>query len=280
MTTSADDRARIRRQRTEQAINLAMQSKWEEAIGVNRSLLALFPQDVDAFNRLGKALSELGRYGEARSAYSRTLELDSANSIAKKNLLRLEALGDSNGGGEARQKVDPDLFIEETGKTGVTQLQQVDAMAVRRMSAGDLVLLNDQENQLQVTDPAGALLGVVEPRLALRLTNLMKSGNQYAAAIASIGAAGESARIIIKETLQSPENAGKLSFPTSTTDGFRAYTKDRLVRRDLDEDEIDAEEHDVAEDWEGGDEPEEGPEFSFERRRSAEAHETDEEFEE
>ena len=284
MTYQTDDRARMRRQLSEQAINLAMQSKWEEAAQVNRQVLAIDPRNVDAYNRLGKALTELGRYGEARAAYSRTLELDAANSIAKKNLSRLQALGDVEApAAEGRQKVDPDLFIEETGKTGTTQFLNPDAQALKLMTAGDLVLLNQQDSQLQVTDPTGAYLGTVESRLALRLANFMKTGNQYAAAIASVNPTGETARIIIKETLQSPENAGKLSFPPTAPDGFRAYTKDSLIRHEYDDEDA---EHDGGADddtWEPTDDVDDNADVSFDFRRAAEARQQDrddDEFEE
>jgi tetratricopeptide (TPR) repeat protein len=281
MTYQTDDRVRLRRQRAEQAINLAMESKWEEAAQVNRAILSVFPNDVDAYNRLGKALTEMGRYGEARAAYSKTLEIDAANSIAKKNLVRLQALGDVAAPNEGRQKVDPDLFIEETGKTGTTQLQNPDAQALKVMAAGDLVVLQERDNQLQVMDPAGGYLGSIEPRLALRLLNFMKTGNQYAAAIANVNPAGDSARIIIKETVQSPENAGKLSFPPTAPEGFRPYTKDRLLRYELEDEDTDHEEREAAEDWEGAEETEESGDISFDFKRAAEARaDEDEEFEE
>lgn len=281
MTYQTDDRARVRRQRADQAIKLAMESRWEEAVQVNRAILSQFPNDVDAYNRLGKALTELGRYGEARAAYSRSLEIDAANSIAKKNLARLQALGDVAAPNEGRQKVDPDLFIEETGKTGTTQLQNHDAEALRVMAAGDLVLLSERDNQLQVTDPQGHYLGTIEPRLGLRLLNLMKTGNQYAAAIANVTPSGDSVRIIIKETYQSPENAGKLSFPPTAPEGFRPYTKDTLLRYELDEDEGDHEEREGAEDWEMAEESEDTGDISYDFRRAAEARaDEDEEIEE
>jgi len=281
MTYQTDDRVRMRRQRAEQAINLAMESKWEEAAQVNRAILSVFPNDVDAYNRLGKALTEMGRYGEARAAYGRTLEIDAANSIAKKNLIRLQALGDVAAPNEGRQKVDPDLFIEETGKTGTTQLQNPDAQALKVMAAGDLVLLRERDNQLQVTDPQGSYLGAIEPRLALRLLNFMKTGNQYAAAIANVNPTGESARIIIKETMQSAENAGKLSFPATAPEGFRPYTKDSLLRYELDDDDTDHDERDPSEDWDGTEETEESGDISFDFKRAAEARaDEDEEFEE
>lgn len=282
MTYQTDDRARMRRQLSEQAINLAMQSKWEDAAQINRQILAIDPRNSDAYNRLGKALTELGRYGEARAAYSRTLEIDGANSIAKKNLSRLQALGDSAvPAAEGRQKVDPDLFIEETGKTGTTQLQNPDAEQLKLMTAGDLVVLAQQDSQLQVTDPAGTYLGTIEPRLALRLANFIKTGNQYAAAIASVNPAGDTARIIIKETLQSAENVGKLSFPPTAPDGFRAYTKDTLVRHELDDDDTDRDESDTDDTWEPSDDVEESGDISFDFKRAAESRaDRDDEFEE
>lgn len=281
MTYQTDDRARMRRQLAEQAINLAMESKWEEAAQVNRQVLSIDPRNADAYNRLGKALTELGRYGEARAAYGRTLELDGANSIAKKNLSRLQALGDVAAPNEGRQKVDPDLFIEETGKTGTTQIQNPDSQALKVMAAGDLVHLREQDSQLQVADPGGAYLGTVEPRLALRLINFMKSGNQYAAAIASVSPAGDAARVIIKETLQSPENAGKLSFPATAPDGFRAYTKDSLLRHEADDDDIDHDEHDAEDTWEASDDSDDSPEISFDFKRAVESRaDRDDEFEE
>jgi len=53
-----------------------MQGRWKEAIAANKSLIESFPNDVDAYNRLGRAYMELGEYSRAREAYGRTLELD------------------------------------------------------------------------------------------------------------------------------------------------------------------------------------------------------------
>ncbi|HJW88869.1 MAG TPA: tetratricopeptide repeat protein, partial [Dehalococcoidia bacterium] len=61
-----EDEARLRRLRAREAIALAMQSRWEEALEANRAIIEAFPTNVDAYNRLGRALMELGRYPEAR----------------------------------------------------------------------------------------------------------------------------------------------------------------------------------------------------------------------
>src|SRR5205823_12838039 len=77
-----EERSKLRKHWVDQAIGLAMQNKWDDAVRVNQSILELFPNDVDSYNRLGRAQTELGRYREAREAYQRALHLDSTNSIA------------------------------------------------------------------------------------------------------------------------------------------------------------------------------------------------------
>ena len=114
-----EERERRRRQLSEQAIQMARESRWSEAVTVNRELLALVPHDPSALNRLGKALSELGQYSEAKRAYGEALEQDPTNNIARKQLERISSLSDAEttDGRHAVERIDPRLFIEETGKT-------------------------------------------------------------------------------------------------------------------------------------------------------------------
>jgi len=92
VTYQTEEKARLRRQRAEHAIQMALDSRWEEAVAANRAIIGTFPNDVEAWNRLGKALSELGQYRDAREAYSKSYSLDATNTIAKRNLERLAAL--------------------------------------------------------------------------------------------------------------------------------------------------------------------------------------------
>jgi len=249
MVFTADDRTRLfRRQRAQQAIHLAMQGQWQEAAAVNRAIIAVFPNDVDAYNRLGKALAELGRYSEAREAYGRTLELDPLNSIGQKNLARLATLGEGAAvQAEGGQKLSPQMFISEMGKTGITVLTRPATEVTARMTAGDQVFLRRQNNTLVVESSQGEYLGEVEPKLGMRLIKLMEGGNEYAAAIATLNQ--DDVRVIIKETFQHPSQAGKPSFPPTAGDAFRPYTKEGLLRRDVEEEEESFEEGDDTEDW-------------------------------
>ncbi len=250
MVYQTDELARLRRQRSEQAIKAALQSRWDEAVQLNQQIIELTGgRDGDAFNRLGRALMAIGRYRDAREAYGRALQIDPTNQIARKNYASLQqkAQDESPAPAAPRDYVDPKLFVEETGKSGVTALVRPQREATRHMTAGERVLLRRDGNQLFADNSAGELLGQVEPRLALRLLRFMDGGNQYAAAISALTHDG--ARIIIKETYQHPSQVGRPSFPPSGLDGTpRPYTREGLVRYD-DEDEEVLEEIEAGEGW-------------------------------
>src|ERR671922_286322 len=155
-----EDRLRQKRTKSEQAISLAMKNRWDEAAQINREILDMFPTEVDAFNRLGKALTELGRYAEARDAYAQAVKIDPLNGIASKNLQRLGKLAAEGAASASPSPVDPRLFIEESGKTTVTQLTDVRrSEATAKLSAGDQLQLARKGNQVVVTDAAGEELG-------------------------------------------------------------------------------------------------------------------------
>ena len=83
MSYQDEGQVRLKRLRAKQAIALAMESRWREAIAINKSIIAGFPNDVDAYNRLGRAYMELGEYSQAREAYGQALELDPYSAIAQ-----------------------------------------------------------------------------------------------------------------------------------------------------------------------------------------------------
>ena len=237
--------AKLRRQRTKEAITLAMQGHWEEAVAANNGIIEIFPKDINAYNRLGKALTELGRYDEAKAAYSKALAINPKNSIARKNLRRLSLLkkAQPSTGGDPH-KVAPHLFIEEMGKAGVASLKQpASREALAKLAAGDPVYLKVKGQSLIVENNLGDYLGEVEPRVGTRLAKLIAGGNRYTAAITSL--ADHEVKVIIKEIFQHPSQVGRPSFPAKGPADFRPYVKDSILKYEL-EDEEALEETDYA----------------------------------
>jgi tetratricopeptide (TPR) repeat protein len=244
---------RQRRQLAETAIAQATRGEWEAAVETNQQLLELGP-DTDAYNRLGKALAELGRHAEALEAYEHALDRDATNRIAERNVARLrvlvgaEAAAPDNGKAE---KASASHFIEEMGKTGHARL--INLAAARQLAPltpGDAVELT-LDGELVVARVGDAEIGQVEPRVGVRLAKLMKGGNRYEAAITVLDR--EEVRIIIREVFAHPDNFGKVSFPGSATarsgGDVRPYMKGTPLRYDDEEEseELDEEPEEVEE---------------------------------
>jgi len=228
-----EERMRVKKQTADQAVKLAVNGRWLEAANLNRDYLRMFGEDADAQNRLGKALSELGQIAEARDSYAKALALDPSNTIARRNLDRLAAIKDVAVTAPPSQ-LDTRLFVEETGTAAVAKLQATSKEAIALLDAGEVVELETQGYAVNVLTVAGGYVGMVEPRIGLRLSKMMAAGNQYSAAI--VTTAGD-VKVMLRETLKHPSMIDKVSFPTSRTSDVRAYTRKGLLRRD-DEDEV------------------------------------------
>ena len=278
MNYQAGESTRLKRQRADQAIQLALQSRWEEAAAINRSIISVFPSDVDAYNRLGKALMEMGESEEARRAYEKTLALEPGNSIARKNLERLDARKSIAAVRvESPKSIDPALFIAQTGSTGIANLKAIVPETLAGLTAGDTLNLRIEGHTVAV-ETVGDQLGEIEPKLGLRLARLIEGGNRYVAAVASLSNGG--VRIIIREIYQHPSQHGKPSFPVSGGDTFRSYVKERLVRHDLDEEEPSEEREEEGEDWEHETVATEGDIALQDYQEATEREADEEEFEE
>ena len=245
-----EEKARLRQRLSKEAIDLALQGKWEEAEAINRDIIEKFPSDVEAYNRLGRALTELRDFDGAREAYLKALELAPENAIAKKNLARLTSLSESMATLRSSQRkastlktqsrrVALDLFITEIGKAGVVNLHNVASVNIlAKMGFGDQVHLKTRKQHLTVTNEGGEYLGEVEPRQGLRLIKLMRGGNKYDAAILNV--AGDKVQVLIKEVYQHPSQVGHPSFPVKATEHLRTRIKESLLRRGIITDESEA----------------------------------------
>ena len=126
------------------------------------------------------------------------------------------------------------------GKTGILRLiNPAPPHILARYSPGAEAQLKEQEGLMAVHARDGELLGFLEPKVGRRLIDLIRTGNQYVAAIVSNDQLN--ARVAIREVLQSVENSSRISFPghhRPAETKERAYIKGNFFRfgRDADED--------------------------------------------
>ena len=230
----------MKRELGEEAVNLAIKGEWLRSTEVNKAILELFPDDVEAMNRLVKALIELGSYVDARAVLNQVCEVAPYNNIAKKNRARLDQLAASPGAAKKASKtagaspVFPPVFIEESGKSSTTTLRNTKGnQAVIHVSSSDQVVLSPEKTTLTVRTLDGQLLGQVEPKLGSRLARLLRGGNEYTAAVVTVNEQGVS--IIIRETFKHRSLQNICSFPSKVQQEDSAYlnaTVARLIRED------------------------------------------------
>jgi len=261
-----DEKQRLRRRLQEQAIELASTNRWEETVETNKQILGL-GEDAETYNRLGKAYLELGHYADARDAYQNALRFNPTNSIARKNLARLESWF-ANGAADvaetkrARLQVDMRLFITETGKTALTTLVDVPrSPAVAALVTGEKMELRVDDRTIDVLDADGNVIGRIDPKLSQRMAQLMTGGNRYVAAIAQNDP--RQVRLLLRETYQDPSQRGRISFPGKFSEGMiRSYVPTMRYEYEsddlLEEEEPTEDRDETEEEYAGSDEEELG----------------------
>ena len=257
-----DDKVKTKQERTKAAITLAMQNRWPEAISVNQTLIDDFPGDLESYNRLGRALTETGRIEEARDAFRRVLEVSPHNTIARKNLDRLEKLGDDLPRQQTVHRKATRAFIGESGKTLVTSLVNVAPLKLlARLTPGDDVSLELSGRRLNVKDDvSGEELGQVESKTASRLKRLMSGGNRYQATVKSVEE--REVTIIIREVYKHPSQARIVSFPSKSSAGTSVPSASPRYDSAEDEQAAEAKRINAAKDW-SDDDTEPGDDEAF-----------------
>ncbi len=245
MSTQTKEPAKSKSVYVDQAVQCAVDARWEEAADLNRELVDAYGPDESAYNRLGKALTELGKLKDAREAYESALKLNPMNPVARKNAEKLKGLMSAKQalkGGTV--KVDLSLFVEEMGKTVVTTLKAAAGDVCSKVVPGDVAELRVEGDGVEVDTVRGVRVGSLEAKLARRLLKFIQGGNRYQVGIMSCD--GSTVKVILRETYQDPKFMGKPSFPIvrKRETEFRPYTRESLINRDADAFVLDDEESD------------------------------------
>jgi len=197
------------------AVSHARTGQWDDAIHTNRELIAQSPGDVEAHNRLGKALSEVGKVKEAISAFQRSMDLRPGNPIATRNLERLKQLENAESTVaivNRTAKANPAVFMAARGSAVLSELKKsAPPRILAKVTAGDRVTLESRGTDVTVTSPSGDYLGLLDARIARRVTRLTGGGNRYEATVA--GFANQSVSVFVRESYRSQAQANITSFP-------------------------------------------------------------------
>lgn len=196
-----------------QAIDAALDSRWEDAIRINKKILNVDPKNIDALNRQAKACMELGKLNLAKKSYAEVLEIDPYNPIAQKNLKILKSF---KGNKEVfvscnQTRLSPSLFLQEPGKTKTVNLLKIaEPQKLSHTFCGMKVEMAIKNRRITIVDQNGNYLGVLPDDVSHNLLRLFKGGNKYDLFIKSVRL--NSLSIIIKETFRSKRFKNQPSF--------------------------------------------------------------------
>ncbi len=216
-----DEKQRLRRRLQDYAVQLANECNWEEALEINRKVLEI-EEDPATYNRMAKALLELGRYQEAHDTYQQTLRLNPTNTIARRNLSRIDTLLQREDWQTVAprkdfERADQLIFITEAGKTVLTALHDlVDSPAIDVLSSGEKLMLEVEHRAVLLVDQQGQRIGRLEPKLGQRVSELINGGNRYEAVVVQANA--HQVRVLVREVYQDFAMRDRTSFPGSLND--------------------------------------------------------------
>ena len=212
------DESRIIKEKTRVAVSLAMEGNWSEAVAINREILNSLPDNVESLNRLGKALIELNQFDEALEAFTKVLSINPGNTIAAKNINRLNWANANKSDitpstNTSVRSLSAKFFIGQSGKSVEVTLSESSVNC--DPSPGTPITLAIEGNTIVALDQSNNRLGYVPSKLSRRLICLMDGGNKYDGAIS--GRSEGALRAILRECYQDPNQRSKISFPTTAS---------------------------------------------------------------
>ncbi len=241
----------------EQAIDAAVNAKWQDAVTLNEQIIAENGEQIDAYLRLGFAFLQLNKLKEAIKAYKKALQVQPKNIIAIEHLEKIHILTSKKKQKTIHTtKFDPDLFLEIPGKTRtvrLTNLGQKEDLAGRNI--GEEVILKEKKRRLEVRSLDNEYIGTLPDDISKRLTYFIQEKSDYKTYIKEFGLS--EVVVFIKEISKGGKVRQYPSFPSNphvmltdiqhledTEEG------DEESEEHGDEDDVDMDPHNMAENWE------------------------------
>jgi tetratricopeptide (TPR) repeat protein len=206
-----------------EAIQAALECKWDLALSLNNLILGSSPKDLCALNRLARAYMELGNVDAALQTYQLVLEIDPYNVVAAKNTKRLVQVKTARQGRsftQVRKSADVILnFIEEPGRTKIVQLVRTaspDMLFALRV--GERVELINKSRGIHVYSIENSYIGRLPDDLAHHLSLLMSYGNRYEAFLKHV--THNKVLVFLRENYRNESVMSHPSFPAQTNQNY------------------------------------------------------------
>ena len=227
ITIMEESKAVIYKNLVMDATQFALKGDWKKAISTNKEILSLNKLDVQALNRIGKAQLELGKLKDSKKSYTKALQIDPLNTIARRNLKELEQMKDAKTlQGKAQNKsnleklVRNDILIQTAARSAEFIIDKPNSRAIQNLVPGVELLIQASDSGVEITNSRKVALGTIEPRSALRLKTCIEGGSQFEVIFKDFF--GHSGVIQILEIYREPSITLKTPFINSIIDDERS----------------------------------------------------------
>jgi hypothetical protein len=217
--------------RFQNAIEAALAGSWDKAVQLNSALFEDYPEDIDTLNRLGHAYAELGQVNKASATYKKVLEMDPYNPIATRNLEKLSALRGSNLKPKETRAIDPDVFLEEPGKTRSVDLIDLAMPKVLiQLRVGDSVELKASKTEVTILSEENKRLGKLEALWGQEIAQAISLGSDFSAIIKAVKVGRDPKDSTLSVFLRELRHSKKLAHPIFPIDtNFTPYVREETL---------------------------------------------------
>ncbi len=200
-----------------EAVNLALSSKWEDAMAKNKEILKLDRSNIEALLRMGFAYSQLNDIKRAERCYKKVLRIQPGNKIALQNIQRMKVVKNVTSKSQHKTvNLDPNTFLSVPGSTinaTLVNLGQKDVIA--SVSLGEEVYLKIRRKRIEIRNEDGDYIGALPDDISKRLILFINAGSKYKAYIKEFD--GQHIVVFIKEVSKGQKVRNNISFPEDLT---------------------------------------------------------------
>lgn len=203
-----------------QAVDAAISSDWEKAVMLNKKIIELNGEYLDAYLGLGFANLQMANYKESKKYYQEALKIDPNSIIAHNNIEKISILAKSGNKTSNDLPVDPNIFMNLRGKTKVVTLLNVGKPDVLvKLSIGEKVELRIKKRRLEVRNERDEYVGALPDDISKRLIFLLEGKSNFNTFIKA--STKNSVDVFIKEEKKGRKVKNFVSFPDNIQDDFK-----------------------------------------------------------
>ena len=164
------------------AVDAAINTNWDKAIELNKSLLKIDPENVNSYLRMGYAYLQLSDLKRASKYFKKTLQVQPKNNIATEHLERIKILETKKKSVSPTQiKYNPNLFLEIPGNTKIVHLVNLGQKEdIAGLNIGKEVFLKEKKRRIEIrTKSHNEYVGNLPDDISKRLLYFINEKSKY-----------------------------------------------------------------------------------------------------